>query len=172
MNRNTGTLAIAMAMLTGAAILQAASLETSVIDADGRRKAAEIRLAKVKALSSPVADQAKALYAEAAAKNNAWVDALCRAIDEGAQAAPDLSSLAEPASASLLAWVGAQDKALGNPETTAAIAEGSRKQVVQNLSDIATGSWKKNGKLAPEKRRQASADLRARLQWKSVEEVR
>lgn len=162
-----------MTMLTGVTVLHAATatLETSVAEAEGRRKAAESRLGQIKSKSSPAADAAKALYADAAAKNNAWVDAVCRAIEEGTKAAPDVSSLAEPAAASLLAWVSGLDKALGNPESSAAIADGSRKQVIQNLGGIAVKSWQKNRTPDAAKRRQASVALRARLQWKTLEEM-
>ena len=173
MTRNIQRLTVVVAMLTGAAVLHAATatLETSLAEAGARRKAAENRLGQIKSTSSQSAEAARALYGDAAAKNNAWVDAVCRTIEEGTKDAPDVSSLAEPAAASLLAWVSGLDKALGNPESSAAIADGSRKQVIQNLTDVAAKAWQKNRALSAEKRRQASAALRARLQWKTLEQL-
>ena len=58
----------------------------------------------------------------------------------------------------LLAWVSGLDKALGNPESSAAIADGSRKQVIQNLTDVCRESLAEE----PDTQRRKSADRRPR----------
>ena len=80
-----GTWAVALLVVVSAAgVAIAADLNNALINADGRRKAAENGLRQIKAKSRDQAEQVHPLYAEAASRNNAWLDIVCQAIKQGA----------------------------------------------------------------------------------------
>ena len=95
---NTGlhqTIAAALLVLAGtSALFAAANVDKALTEADGRRKAAENGLREIKAKSKEQGEQVRPLYAEAASRNNAWLDVVCQSIQQGASTAPDVSSLA------------------------------------------------------------------------------
>lgn len=75
------------------------------------------------------------------------------------------------ASMSDVAWVSARNHALGDPELAPAIAEAVQKSVVQDLIEIANGSWKGNRGDTEETRTKAAIKLKERLQWRGWEEI-
>lgn len=99
------------------------------------------------------------------------VDAVYGAIEQGASSAPDVAAIAEPAASSLVEWVGGRNKALALPDLTVANADAARKQIRQNLLDIADGAWRSARNRDPEKRKKAAAELRERLRWKAFAEI-
>ena len=99
------------------------------------------------------------------------MDIVCDAIQQGASAAPDVTTAAEPAAVSLIAWVGGRNKALGLPDLTGQYAESVKKVVLQNISAIADGAWRNNRGRDQARRQKAAADLRGRLSWKKFEEL-
>ena len=158
-------------VFSGFCTLMAAPLDKSLSDTDGRRKAAENGLRQIKAKSQEQAEGVRALYTAAASNNNAWVDAVCQAIEQGTPANPDLSGVAGSAASSLLEWVSARNRALGVAEMTAPVAESVKKSIVQDLTDIAVGTWRTSRGDSADKRKKAAATLRERLRWKAFEEV-
>jgi hypothetical protein len=153
-------------------LAHAADMNKALGDAEGRRRAAENGLKAIKAKPSGVTDEIRTLYTEAAGKQNAWLDAVCQAIEQGGgTAAPDVSAAAQSAAASLIAWVKVRNGALGQPELAATVAEDARKNIVQNLVDISADVWKTNRTADPKKRASAAAGLKERLKWKSFDEV-
>jgi hypothetical protein len=66
---------------------QAADLNKSLSDAEGRRKAAETGLKEIKTKSPQPSDQIRTTYSEAASRQNAWLDVVCQAVEQGASSA-------------------------------------------------------------------------------------
>lgn len=141
-------------------------------DTEGRRKAAENGVKEIKAKSPQPADQIRTTYAEAAARQNAWLDSVCQAVEQGASTAPDVSTAAQSAATSLVEWVSVRNRALGLPELAGATADGLKKSVIQDLIEIASATWKGNRSADPTKRVSVAASLRERLHWKTFEEVK
>ncbi len=117
------TIVAALLVLAGtSALLIAANVDKALTDADGRRKAAENGLREIKAKSREQAEQVRPLYAEAASRNNAWLDVVCQSIQ-------------------------------------------------QDLTEIASETWKANREANEQKRMKTATALKERLQWRSWEEV-
>jgi hypothetical protein len=165
------TVVLAM-VLANICVLQAAPLDKSLSETDGRKKAAENGLRQIKMKSQQEAEQVRGLYTAAASNNNAWVDMLCQAIEHGAPAAPDVSTVAGSAASSLVEWVSARNRALGLPELTGPVGESVRKTVVQDLTDIASSAWRDSRSDNADKRKRAAATLGERLRWKPFEEIK
>ena len=164
--------AVTLAMiLVSMSALDAAPLDKSLSETDGRRKAAENGLRQIRMKSQQEAEQVRGLYAAAASNNNAWLDMVCQAIEQGAPAAPDVSGVAGSAASSLVEWVSARNRALGLPELTGPVGESVKNAVVQDLTDIASGTWRDSRGDSADKRKKAAATLRERLRWKAFEEV-
>jgi len=157
---------------SGALTLTAADVDQALREADGRRKAAETGVRDIKAKSQEQAGQARALYAEAASRNNAWLEAVCQAIQQGSSSAPNVSAMVEPAATALVQWVSARNRALGLPELTSPIGDTVKKRVIADLTDISNETWSRNRNAAEQKRTQAATSLKERLQWRSWEEVK
>src|SRR4030095_7431732 len=126
----------------------------------------------IKMKSQQEAEQVRGLYTAAASNNNAWVDVLCEAIEQGAPAAPDVSTVAASAASSLVEWVSARNRALGLPELTGPVGESVKKTVVQDLTDIASSAWRDNRGNNADKRKKAAATLGERLRSKPFEEIK
>jgi hypothetical protein len=137
-------------------------------DADARLCGAANELRQIK---PKFAEQVRTLSTEAASRNNACVAIVCQAIEQGATSAPDVSSVAEPATSSLVEWVGGPNKALGLPVLTGANAESAKRLVLQNVSHIAARARRDNRSRDAEKRKRAAATLRERRRWKAFEEI-
>jgi hypothetical protein len=169
--RNPGTLAVALAVVaTAVAALAAVTLDQALTDADGRRKAAESGLRQIKAKSQEQAEHVRALYVEAASRNSAWLASVCQAIQQGAPAAPDVKETVEPATA-LVQWVSARNRVLGVSELTPPLAEAVKKRVMEDLTEIANGSWKNARGANEQKRAKTASDLKDRLTWRTWEEI-
>jgi hypothetical protein len=126
-------------ILVAISALNAAPFDKSLSETDGRRKAADNGLRQIKMKSQQEAEQVRGLYTAAASNNNAWVDMVCQAIEQGAPAAPDVSGVAGSAASSLVEWVCARNRALGLPELRGSVGESVKKAVTQDLTDIASG---------------------------------
>jgi hypothetical protein len=159
-------------ILVSISAVQAAPLDKALSETDGRKKAAENGLRQIKMKSQQEAEQVRGLYTAAASNNNTWVDMLCQAIEQGAPAAPDVSSVAGSTASSLVKWVSARNKALGLPELTGAVGESVKKAVVQDLTNIASGTWRDSRGDNADKRKKAAAALAERLRWKTFEEIK
>lgn len=167
--RQAVTLAMILVCISA---LQAAPLDKSLSETDGRKKAAENGLRQIKMKSQQEAEQVRGLYTAAASNNNVWMDMICQAIEQGAPAAPDVSSAAASAASSLVEWVSARNRALGLPELTGPVGESVKKAVVQDLTDIASSTWRDSRGDNADRRRKAAATLGERLRWKPFEEIK
>jgi hypothetical protein len=151
--------------------LVAANLSQALTEADGRRKAAENGVREIKARAKDQVDQVRPLYAEAASRNNAWLGTVSQVIEQASPTAPDVSVSVDPAASALLQWVSARNRALGAKELTPSIADGLKKRIVQELSEIATGTWKDNRGASEQSRKKAAAALTERLEWRTWEDI-
>ncbi len=166
------TIVVALLVTAGSGVLlTAASVDKALTEGAGRRKAAENGLREIKAKSKEQSEQVRELYAEAASRNNRWLELICQAIQQGASAAPDVSASVEPAASALVRWVSARNRALGVPELTPPIGDAVKKRVIADLTEIASETWKANRGANEQKRMKAGTALKERLQWRSWEEV-
>lgn len=162
---------IPVLLLIGAtAVVQTANFDKSLRDTEGRRRAAENGLRQIKAKSPQQADQIRAIYTDAATQHNAWLEVLSEAVRQSAATPPDVTGAAERASTSLVTWVAARNRALGEPELAGAIADSVKKGATQDLTDIAAQVWKDNRRADEKKRASAMTALSDRLKWKSWED--
>lgn len=167
-----GTLAVTLVVVVSAAgVAIAADVDKALINADGRRKAAENGLREIKAKSRDQAEAVRVLYTEAASRNNAWLDIVCQAIHQGASTAPDVSAVVDPAASALVAWVSARNRALGIAELTGPLAGAAKKRIIEDLTTIASAAWKINRGGTEQKRRTSADALKDRLRWRGWEEV-
>jgi hypothetical protein len=158
-------------LLVVAVTSRAADLGKTIASAEGRKRAAENGLKEIKAKSSQPAEQIRAAYVEAAKKQNAWLDAVCQAVEQGSATAPDVSTAAQSAADSLVEWVNVRNRALGLPELTGTVADSTKKSVVQDLLNIASEIWKDNRSTDAKKRTTAATSLKERLRWRAFEEI-
>jgi hypothetical protein len=156
-----------MTVLVGAA----ADVNQLLADAEGRKKAAENGLGDIKKKSTEQASQVKTEYTAAASATNAWLDALCQSIEHGSSAPPDVKALVGPAASAVVEWVRVRNHALGVPEMATAVAEGYKKSLAADLSEIAASVWKRTKGAAHEKRTKDAADLKDRVRWRSFDEI-
>jgi hypothetical protein len=80
-------------------------------------------------------------YSEAAVRNNAWLDAVCQAIQQGSATAPDVATSVEAAAVSLVDWAKLRNRALGIPDMNEAAAASVKRMVVRDLTEIAKAEW-------------------------------
>jgi hypothetical protein len=164
-----GVLVVALVAADG---VHAADVTKATTEAESRRKAAENGVKEIKTKSPQLSDDVRKAYAEAALRQNAWLDSACQAVEHGASAVPDVSAAAQSAATSLVECVVIRNQQLGVAADLAGpAAEGVRKSVAQGLTDIASETWRINRTAAPDKRAAAAATLRQRLQWKTWEEI-
>lgn len=131
---------------------------------------AESGLRQIKAKSGDQAEQLRPLYAEAASRNNAWLDTVCQAIQQGMSTAPEVSAAVDPAASALVAWVSARNRALGVADLTGPIAGAVKKNVIEDLSELATATWKSNRGGSEQKRMKAAQALKDRLRsWEEIQ---
>jgi len=159
---------IAGIVIAAAAIAHAADIGKALADAEARRRAAESGVRQVQPKVSTDGSDVRTAYAEAATAQNAWLDAVIQSLEKGAAAD---ATLAEAAAKSLVAWVNVRNRTLGQPEMTAALAEGVRKDIVRNLVDISSQEWKANHSSDAKKRAAVVATLDQHLRWKTFEEI-
>jgi hypothetical protein len=119
----------------------AANLSHAIAQAKGCKRAAENGLRAVRAMSVAQAGDLARIYDCPAAKQNTWLESACTAIEKGGTTAPDTSSAAGAAAASLIEWVGARNRALGEPELKGEIAETTKKSIMERLTVISTEAW-------------------------------
>jgi hypothetical protein len=68
-------------------------------------------------------------------------------------------------------WIAVGGRALALEPLSDSLSEGLRKSISRDLTDIANATWN-NYRTADEKKRtQAAASLKARLRWKTAEEL-
>ena len=162
---------LALLLVALTAVTYAADLNKALTETEGRRRAAENGLRDIKKKSARDAEQVRALYTEAASANNAWLETVCQAIQQGAANAPDVATSAQSAADALVAWVNLRNRALSLPVLDDTVATMVKRTVVQNLTDIAAESWKKDRRNDERKRTAAVARLKERLQWKAWDAV-
>ena len=155
-------------VVAGAALVHAADIGNALAEAEARRRAAESGVQQLQPRLSTDGNEVRTAYAEAATAQNAWLDAVVQSLEQGA--APD-ATLAEAAAKSLVAWANVRNRTLGQPELTAAVAEGVRKSIVQNLVDISNQEWKANHAGDARKREAVVTTLNGHLRWKKFEEI-
>ena len=158
-------------LLVAALASQAADLNKAVSEAEGRKRAAENGLKDIKAKSSQPGDEIRTAYTKAATSQNAWLDAVCRTVEQATTSAPDVSVAADTAAQTLVEWVSVRNRALGLPELTGATADSVKKSVTQDLVDIASATWKNNRSADTKKRAAVAASLKERLRWKAFDEI-
>jgi hypothetical protein len=158
-------------LLVVAVTSRAADLGKTIASTEGRKRAAENGVKEIKSKSPQPSEQIRAAYVEAATKQNAWLDVVCQAVEQGSTAAPDVSTAAQSAADSLVEWVNVRNRALGLPELTGAVADSTKKSVVQDLLNIASESWKGNRSTDAKKRTSAASSLKDRLRWRAFEEI-
>ena len=168
--KHQSMLAAVMLLVTGA-ILQAADVDKAIAAAESRRKGAESSMREIAGKSTAAVEQARAAYTAAAAQQNAWLDLVCEAIEAGSTTAPDVSAASQAATAALMNWVAVGGEALELPALSDSVAAGLRKSVTQDLIDIASGAWTSNRDADPKARSEAAASLKARLRWKTAQEL-
>jgi hypothetical protein len=167
--KRVSTFATIVAMVvTGAALMHAADIGKALAEAEGRRRAAESGVQQVQPKLSTDGNAVRAAYAEAATAQNAWLDAVIQSFDKGAAAD---ATLAEAAAKPLVAWVNVRNRTLGQPEMTAAVSEGVRKDIVRNLVDIAGQEWKANHSADAKRRAAVVPQLDQHLRWKKFEDI-
>jgi hypothetical protein len=162
-------IAIVSWWLIAAATSHAADINKAIAETEGRKRAAENGLKQIKAKGQPSSEIRNA-YAEAATRQNAWLESVCQALEQTGNTAPDVSAAAQSAAASLVEWVNIRNRALGLPELSGAIADSTKKSIAQDLNEIAAASWKDRSSDA-RKRSAAAASLKERLQWKTFDEI-
>ena len=163
--------AVGIALLIAGAISQAANVDKALADSESRRKTAENGVREIKKKSSGQAEQVRAAYTAAANEHNAWLEQVCRAIEENGPSPLDASAAAKAAASSLVDWVAVRNRALDTPVMTNELAEGVKKSVVQDMIDIATSSLKSAQGADKPKRMKLAASLSERLRWKTWEDV-
>jgi N-acetylglucosamine kinase-like BadF-type ATPase len=165
-------MAVGVLVLAGGAVIGAANVDKALVETDGRRNAAETGVREIKAKAKDQVDQVRPLYIEAASRNNAWLDTVSQAIQQGTSTAPDISATVEPAASALVAWVSARNRALGVADLTGTIADSVKKRVIADLTEIANATWRSNRGGNEQKRTKSADALKERLRWRSWEEVR
>src|SRR5438105_157920 len=97
MRRNLRTIvgAIGLLMIV-VTVSQAADLKKAMAETEGRKRAAENGLKEIKAKGQP-SEELRRAYIDAAAQQNAWLDSVCGALEQGTPAAPDVSAVAQRA---------------------------------------------------------------------------
>ena len=164
--------AAGLLVLAGGGIaIGAANVDKALVETDGRRKAAETGVREIKVKAKDQVDQVRPLYVEAASRNNAWLDTVSQAIQQGTSTAPDISATVEPAASALVAWVSARNRALGVADLTGPIADSVKKRVISDLTEIANATWRSNRGGNEQKRTKSADALKDRLRWRSWEEV-
>jgi hypothetical protein len=152
-------------------ILQAADFNKALVDTEGRRRAAENGLRAIKTKSPALGDQVRIAYTKAATEQNAWLEMVCQGVEQSSSSEANMTVAAEAAATSLVAWVAARNRALGETELAGASADTAKTWVHGNLTEIAAEVWRRNRTASQQQRERASADLKKRLLWKSWEQI-
>lgn len=160
--------ALVMTLLPVGAV---ADIQASLSETEGRRQMAENGLRDIKKKSAQEAEQVRERYNDAAARNNAWLDALCQAIQQGSATAPDVSASADAAAVSLVEWAKVRNRALGIPEMNEAATAAVKRMAVRDLNEIAKAEWASKHRGDESRRTKAATALKERLRWKTWEEV-
>ena len=160
----------ALLLLVCSVVGYAANIDKAITDAEGRRRAAENGLREIKTKSHNSIEEVHSAYSAAAASQNAWLDQVCKAIEDGS-AATDITSTAQSAAASLIAWVATRNRALGVPVMTKELEDGAKGSIARDLVEIANATWKAARGSNPQQRQKTSASFRERLRWKSWDEI-
>ena len=158
------------ALFVSGVAAQAANIDKAIADAQSRRRAAENGLRDIKSKVPGQAEDARRAYATATDGQNAWLEHVCQTVESGAAIA-DVTSTAQTAASTLVAWVAVRNRALGVPVMTNEIAESVKKSMVQDLVEIANATTKSARGSDPQKRLKMTASLRNQLQWKSSDDV-
>lgn len=160
--QRVATFVVTCALLGGLAT--AGDLKKMTTAAEGRKRAAENGARSIKTRTPTDIDQIKSLYSAAVAAHNAWLDVTTAAISQGASTDAATATAAAAAN-SLVAWVAARNRALGEPVLEGTAATAVETQVRQGLADI-TAESVQDAKSADVKRKTAAASaLSARLRW-------
>ena len=163
-------LAVVIVAVAGV-ILQAADFNKALADTEGRRQAAENGLRAIKSKSPALGDQVRSAYTKAATEQNAWLEIVCQGMEQSSSSESDMTAAAEAAATSLVAWVAARNRALGETELAGASADTAKTWVHGNLTEVAAEVWRRNRSASQQQRERTSADLRKRLLWRSWEQV-
>ena len=161
---------MALVLFVSGVAAPAANIDKAIADAQSRRRAAENGLREIKSKVPDQAEDARRAYAMAADGQNAWLEHVCQAVESGTAVA-DVTSTAQTAASTLVAWVAVRNRALGAPVMTNELAEGVKKSMVHDLVEIANATTKSARGSDPQKRLKMAASLRDQLQWKSAEDV-
>lgn len=163
-------LTLSLAIGVPAISFAAKSAQKAASDTESRRTTAENGVRQLLKAGTP-SDALKASYALAADKNNAWLNAVCAAVESGASA-PDSTASAEAASA-LVEWVIARNAALHieGATLTGKAGDGVRSSIAQDLDLVGSESLATNRRASEVKRKDAVKALRVRFTWKTWDEV-
>lgn len=154
-------------ILFAAALAEALSLDQAITAAEGRRRAAENGVKAITAKSAGDDTAVKAAYEEAMSANNAWLDATVTAVKQGRVIDGAQPSATEAAS-TLVAWVAARNRALGEPILAGAVASAVETRTRQELIELTTQATRGNDK----KRAATVQALESRLRWKAWGELK
>ena len=160
----------AVVLLLAVAGALAANADKAMADTESRRRAAENGLREIKAKSADALDETRRAYATAAAGQNAWLDQVCKALEETTPGA-DVSPAAQTAASTLVDWVAVRNRALAAPVMTIEVADSVKKSIVRDLLDIANATWKSARGDDAQRRSKTVASLRERLRWKPWEDL-
>jgi hypothetical protein len=160
-----------VALLIAGAITQAASMDKALADSEARRKTAENGVREIKKKSSAQAEQVRAAYTAAAGEHNAWLEQVCRAIEEGDSSTLDATDAAMAAASALVDWVAVRNRALDLPVMIQELAESTKRSVVQDMVEIAASSLKAARGADKQKRIKIAVSLSERLRWKTWVDV-
>ena len=163
--------AAAATLIVAGVATYAADIDRVIADAESRRKGAEASMREIAAKGDAQVDQAKAAYTQAATQQNAWLDLVVQAVEQDAPAAPDVTAASQSATAALMNWIAVGGRALKLPALNDSTAAGLSKAFARDLTDIATATWTAHKGADPQKRSEAVASLKARLRWKTAEEI-
>jgi hypothetical protein len=168
--RTRGVLSAVIVLTLAGAAVGAGNVDRAIADAESRRKGAESSMREIVAKADPP-DQVRAAYTAAASHQNAWLDLVCQAVEEGAPAAPDVTAASEAATAALMDWITIGGRALGLEPLSDSLTEGLRKSIARDLVEIASDTWSTHRSADAKKRTKATTSLQTRLRWKTAEEL-
>ena len=154
-------------LIASALAIGAADMTKALDQAEGRRRAAENGLKEIKGKGQPSEEVRKA-YVEAATRQNAWLEAVCLSLEQGASAPPDVTAVTQAAAVALVDWVQVRNPAVGLPALNDQAAATTKKTVIQTLTEITAESSKARD---PKRRADTVSMLKQRLHWKAYDEI-
>jgi hypothetical protein len=143
----------------------AADIAKATKDAEGRRLTAESGVRAIRAKPPAPANELSALYDATADAHNEWLSATDAAIKQGTTTEA-LNTTAGKAAATLVQWVAARNRALGETVLAGAVAATAETRIRQDLLSITTETVNRARGQNEKRRTQAVATLDARLRWK------